>query len=225
MLEGNVSINELSQVEQAPSFEIRRQERGEFTTQVDADLEIAAKEGRVKFVFQKGIGFVDGKDPQTRYIETSNFGGKKPFFGSCICVVVHSPETRITGVLHADAITDIDEAMDLMRQRVSADTIEVSIIGGQDDASEGILRKIREQVDKTSGWQVINLDILGPKNSITRQVVIDALNGKIYNLQGESATNLKPWGIELPEDIKTRSDMTGVIDRKLIIDVDMVGDT
>lgn len=225
MPEGEISeLSEadVSKAEQPPLFEIKRQERGEFITQVDADLEVAVKEGRVKYVFQKGIGFVDGNDPQTRYIETSNFGGEKPFFGPCVCLVARCPETKITGVLHVDTITDIDGAMDLMQDRVGTNGVEVSIVGGQDGASEEMLRKIRDQVGRTDGWTVVNIDILGPKNRMTRQVVADASDGRIYNLRGEAAINLKPWEIELPEDIKTRSNMTGVIEKRLIIDVDLV---
>ncbi|MBL7159309.1 hypothetical protein ISS85_02455 [Candidatus Microgenomates bacterium] len=218
--------SEQSEGEKKSLFEIERQENGEFITEPTLDLKEAIEEGEVTSVFQKGIGFINGNDPKTRFLETSDFGGKKPFFGSCVMVAGWGQESKTVGLFHADTLTDIDQAVELLDKKFGTDEIvELSIVGGQTGASENILLKINEKlaslVEKRE-WVLKRLDVLGLKGIAVRQVVVDAQDGKVFNLQGDQRTQVHPWGIstEMPEEMKIRQLRAASVNKGLIIDSD-----
>lgn len=210
------------EVQASRLFEIKRQTLGNFLTETTQNLEEGIRDRTIAFVYQKGIGFIDGDNAKTCFLETSDFGGEKPFFGSCVAVISWGPSAKLTCILHVDTLTDITKAKQLMEERFSGERqLELSIVGGQDGASEGILQRINENFCTNRKWHLKRLDILGPKNSMTRQVVIDGQTGAVYDLQGDARKNMKPWGIKLPKEIKTRQAKTGLIERTVFVDVDI----
>jgi hypothetical protein len=202
-----------------PKVELKYE--GEFKHKADDVLLNARDESMIRYVYQKGIGFIDGNNHQTRFIETSDFASLKPLFGSCVVMVGWSPETKMTGVLHADTTTSIEDAMRLFEERFGKDNVDVSIVGGQTGTSEGIIAQMYGAIANKPNWQIKNTDVLGPKFAMTRQLVVDGSTGDIYDLQGENRINLKPWGVELPESMKMRMYRTNVIDIPLMVDQDI----
>lgn len=202
-------------------FNIQEQSFGEFEKTVDEDLAAAINRRKVQFVYQRGIGFVNGDNPETRCMETSDFGSEKPMFGSCVSIAAWSPETRIGCLLHADKQTDLAKAKQLMQEKFGDNNVILSVIGGQTDNSEGLLKQVNATFSDLKHWKLSRLDILGPKFVRTRQLVLDAKTGKIYNLQGDSRMNMKQWSHELPADVKKRAAQAALIDTCLIVDVDI----
>lgn len=205
-------------------FVIREQREGEFITEAIAELNEAIENDQVTSVYQKGIGFVDGNDPETRFLETSGFAGEHPFFGSCVLVIAWGPESKIGGILHADTLTDVSKAMWLLDKRFQVDeSVELSVVGGQTDTSESILREVNKMLGPLAnkrGWVLKRIDILGPKNVKTRQVILDAQRGDVFNFQGEAKRRVLPW-IEMSEEIKKRQQKAAMTTREIIIDSDL----
>ena len=215
---------EESKREKKSLFETRRQERGEFITELTPELKQAIAKGEVTSVFQKGIGFIDGSNSETRFLETSDFGGERPFFGSCVTVIAWGTESKITGLFHADSLTDITRAVEFSDGKFETDEmVELSVIGGQTGASEGILQEINAKltpVAEKRGWILKRVDILGAKGVATRQVFVDAQDGSVFNLKGDTRTRVHPWKseAEMPEKIKIRQLRAASVDKGLIID-------
>jgi len=213
----------LTDIDKKSLFEIKRQTSGSFLTKVTPELREARENGGIAFVYQKGIGFVDGSNSQVRFIETSDFGGREPFFGSCVVVIAWEPSTRLTSMLHADTLTDITQAKQLMENRFSGDEVELSVLGGQETASEGILQEISEQFRQSSKWQLKRIDTLGLKYVAARQTIVDIQTGEVYDLQGDDRENMKPWEVDLPDDVRKRQLRAATVEKTLFVDVDYRG--
>lgn len=199
---------------------IQEQRFGDFISDVDAELETAINNREVQFVYQRGIGFADGNNSRTRFIETSDFGSERPMFGSCVVLMAWSPETKLGCVLHADTLTDIKSAKNLMESKFGGKSVQVSIVGGQTDNSEGILVEMNEVFSNMQDWVMTRMDVLGPKFTRTRQIVFDSQTGKVYNLQGDARKNMKPWSYEQPDEIKIRSSKAAMTNKSLEIDLE-----
>lgn len=200
-------------------FEVKEHSAGELKTKVDENLEQGIKDKNIQFVYQRGIGFSDGNDPKSHFIETSDFGGEKPMFGPCVVLVARSPETKKTCMVHADKQTDLQAARAQMSQFFGKERVDLAVIGGQTDNSEEILNDVNATFTQEPRWKLNRLDILGEKFRQVRQVVVDTETGSIYDLQGDDRRNMKPWSIPYPDEIKLRAARAGMATRGLHIDL------
>lgn len=161
------------------------------TNNIKFKLDTEIDQNDISFVYQRGIGFAGGED-EKRYMETSDFTGEKPMFGSCVTVIVRDPLSNKTALVHADTLTDMLAVKQQIEKNIEADFLEVSVIGGETGYSEGILREINDKLSTIRGVKLIRQDTLGERGRSGRQVIVDTETGEITVLYSGDTRNFKP---------------------------------
>lgn len=161
------------------------------TNNIKFKLDTEVDQNDILFVYQRGIGFAGGEG-EKRYMETSDFAGEKPMFNSGVTVVVRDPLSNKTALVHADTLTDMSAVKQQIEKNIEADILEVSIIGGETDYSEEILREINDKLSTIRGVKLIRQDTLGERGRSGRQVIVDTETGEITVLYSGDTRNFKP---------------------------------
>jgi len=194
---------------------VKRITTGGFKGELSPEILDMASEGRVGFVFQQGVGVLNGTQVDTgmRYLETSDFGGSQPGFGPCVALAIWSPETKNTLLAHVDTRTDLEKLRELFG--LFSDTpIEISLIGGRTKQSEPRILQILQYLPKQ--YSKVRYDLFGEQ---LRQVVVDGQSGDVFVTYSEGRINLRPWDFDYPEHIKERVGSMSGNDDDLLIDV------
>ncbi len=203
-------------LQEKPENGVLRITTGGFKGSLDPEIVSAANEGRVGFVYQRGMGFLDGNQVNDglRYLETSDFSGTLPGFGPCVSLVAWSPETNNTFMVHIDSLTNLEEVRRMLDELLD-ESAEISLVGGRTNTSELTVERIVEHL-KGRQFSKLRYDLFGAQ---LRQVVVDGATGEVFVLYSEAKTNLKKWDFYPPEEIQTRAGIISHQQESLAVDV------
>lgn len=213
-------MNELSQ--QLPDFEesiagIKRLSNEHFAGTLPQEIVDAAKDNRVAFVYQRGVGYLAGEqiDSGSRYLETSDFSGMRPGLGSCVAVVLRSPESNDTLLAHVDSLTDLGSLMAMVEEKFQNKQLDLCLAGGRTGSSELTVKHLVDLLRQRGNYTQVKYDLFGEQQ---RQVVVDGATGMVYVLYSEAKTNLKSWDFYPPDETKWRQGQLNSAEPKLFID-------